>query len=213
MENAQALPFPSATLTPAQTGLNQDLPRADKPQARTNLATYLPQVAADAVAKSEDTDPHKVNNLYKGRVKYVANQTLNELREYAGKHGTITGFAYSAVALKFAWAYKRTEDKQKIELPDRTDSDLSDVLNVIYAARQGTDLTLRAMTKALEGLDIHPRAVQDEMIAVIWQAWLLVKAALDNIAHKADLFEMAMTRLGTDIDNLIDLIQNSNDDG
>ncbi len=183
---------------------------ADLAPATTDLAAYLPQVAAEAVAKVEDADLDKVNDLYNDRVRYVARQTLAELREYSGKYGTITGFAYSETALKFAWSYKRTEGRQTVILPDPTDAGLTDILNVIYTARQGADLTLRAMANCLEYLDIHPD-IPDTAIAAIRQVWNPVKGELDNINHKADLFEMAITRYGTDIDNLIDLIQKGND--
>ena len=188
-----------------------DLAPQTQAQTKMDLATYLPQVAAEAVAKAEGTDIDKVNDLYNDRVRYVASRTLDELREYAGRQGTITGFAYSATALKFAWAYKRTEGRQTIKLPDLTDPDLSDILNVLYTARQGTDLTLRAMTNCIEGLDINPLAIPETMMLAIWQVWRPIKGALDNITHKADLFEMALARLGTDIDSLIDLIQKGND--
>ena len=177
---------------------------------QTDLATYLPQVAAEAVAKAEDTDIDKVNDLFNDRVRYVASRTLGELREYAGKYDTITGFDYSGTALKFAWAYKRTEGRRKIKLPDPSDATLTDILNVIYTIRQGTDLTLRAITNCLEYFDMHS-AVPDAMTDEIRRAWHPVKSALAHITHKADLFEMAITRYGADIDNLIDLLQKDDD--
>ena len=200
----QTLPLHDAVSKPAA------VIAPDQTQTQTDLATYLPQVAAEAVAKAEDADIDKVNDLFNDRVRYVASRTLDELRKYAGKHDTITGFDYSATALKFAWIYKRTEGRRTIKLPNPSDAELTDILNIIHTARQGTDLTLRAMTNCLEYFDLHP-AIPDAMTDEIMQAWHPVKSALAHITHKADLFEMAMTRYVTDIDNLIDLIQKGND--